>query len=237
MARWSTLSTEASNPSSEGLDALSSEDVVSLLLEEDQRGLEAAGRSRKDIAKAASWVAEALEAGGEVLFAGAGTSGRLGILEAAECPPTFGTDPEQIRAVIAGGPGAVFEASEGAEDIAEDGAAAAKELGAGDLLVAVSASSATPFVLGALTAARENVQLDAVRVGIEQDWDNRGVLAMDGARPVPSGTRITIDLASPLPEEDVEDLVARALTKDPWFLTLRDAQPVTTAVSVNCGIA
>jgi len=155
-AEWGALSTEASNPASEGLDTLSSEEVVSLLLEEDQRGLEAAGRSQEGIAQAASWVAEVLDGGGTVLFAGAGTSGRLGILEAAECPPTFGTDPEQIRAVIAGGPEAVFEAREGAEDIAEDGARAADELGAGDLLVAVSASSATPFVLGALASAQGN---------------------------------------------------------------------------------
>jgi N-acetylmuramic acid 6-phosphate etherase len=113
-----------------------------------------ARRSQEGIARAASWVAEVLDGGGTMLFAGAGTSGRLGILEAAECPPTFGTEPDQIRAVIAGGPEAVFEAREGAEDIAEDGAAAAKELGAGDLLIAVSASSATPFVLGALASAR-----------------------------------------------------------------------------------
>jgi len=155
-AEWGTLSTEASNPASEGLDTLTSEEVVSLLLEEDQRGLAAAGRSRKDIAEAASWVAETLEAGGGVVFAGAGTSGRLGILEAAECPPTFGTDPEQIRAVIAGGPEAVFEAREGAEDVFSDGAGAVEEFGAGDLLVAVSASSATPFVLGALASAQGN---------------------------------------------------------------------------------
>ncbi len=156
MARWGALSTEASNPSSEGLDTLSSEEVVSLLLEEDQRGLAMARRSQEGIARAASWVAEVLDGGGSVLFAGAGTSGRLGILEAAECPPTFGTDPEQIRAVIAGGPEAVFEAREGAEDVFEDGAGAVEDLGAGDLLVAVSASSATPFVLGALVAARDN---------------------------------------------------------------------------------
>jgi N-acetylmuramic acid 6-phosphate etherase len=154
VARWGALSTEASNPSSEGLDTLSTEEVVSLLLEEDQRGLAIARRSQEGIAQAASWVAEVLDGGGTMLFAGAGTSGRLGILEAAECPPTFGTDPEQIRAVIAGGPEAVFEAREGAEDIAEDGARAADELRPGDLLIAVSASSATPFVLGALASAR-----------------------------------------------------------------------------------
>jgi len=154
MASWGTLSTEASNPASEGLDTLSSEEVVSLLLVEDRRGLEAAHRSREGIAEAASWVAETLDAGGTVLFAGAGTSGRLGILEAAECPPTFGTDPERIRAVIAGGHEAVFEAHEGAEDISSDGALAANDLGSGDLLIGVSASSVTPFALGALKSAQ-----------------------------------------------------------------------------------
>jgi N-acetylmuramic acid 6-phosphate etherase len=151
---WRALSTEASNPSSETLDTLSTEEVVSLLLEEDRRGLEIALRSRGDIAQAASWVAEVLDAGRTVLFAGAGTSGRLGYLEAAECPPTFGTDPEQIRAIIAGGPEAVFAAREGAEDVFEDGSAATDKLSDGDLLIAISASAVTPFVLGALESAR-----------------------------------------------------------------------------------
>ncbi len=153
---WGALSTEASNPSSENLDTLSTEEVVSLILEEDQRGLEVAHRSRAGIAQAAIWVSETLDAGGGVVFIGAGTSGRLGILEAAECPPTFGSDPEQIRAVIAGGTEAVFEAREGAEDVFEDGACAVEEMGLGDLLVGLSASSATPFVLGALASARES---------------------------------------------------------------------------------
>ncbi len=153
---WRALSTEARNPASESLDTLSNEEVVSLLLEEDQRGLELARRYSQDIARAASWAAETLAGGGEILFAGAGTSGRLGILEAAECPPTFGTEPEQIRAVIAGGPEAVFAAREGSEDISEDGAAAAGHLGKGDLLIAISASSITPFALGALVSARRS---------------------------------------------------------------------------------
>jgi N-acetylmuramic acid 6-phosphate etherase len=154
MAEWGTLSTEAPNPSSGDLDTLSTVEVVSMLLAEDRRGLEAALRSREGIAKAASWVADSLADNGTVLFAGAGTSGRLGILEAAECPPTFGTDPEQIRAVIAGGRDAVFEAREGAEDVSADGATAVAELGVGDVLIAVSASSVTPFALGALESAR-----------------------------------------------------------------------------------
>jgi N-acetylmuramic acid 6-phosphate etherase len=151
---WGALPTEASNPASTGLDTLTTPEVVSLLLEEDRRGLETVLRSRELIAQAAEWVADTLEDGGTVLFAGAGTSGRLGILEAAECPPTFGTEPERIRAVIAGGRDAVFAAREGAEDIAADGAAAAGHLKGGDLLIAISASSVTPYVLGALATAR-----------------------------------------------------------------------------------
>ncbi len=84
-----------------------------------------------------------------------------------------------------------------------------------------------------MTAARENLQLDSVCVGIEQDWDNRGVLAMEGASPVPSETRIAINIATAEGEKNVGALVARALEKDPWFLALRDAQPVTSELSVN----
>jgi len=154
MAEWGQLSTEASNPASRDLDTLAPEDVVSLLLEEDRRGLDATLQHTREIARAATWAAETLAGGGKVLFAGAGTSGRLGILEAAECPPTFGTDPDDIRACIAGGREAVFAAHEGAEDVLSDGAAAAKDLGSGDLLVGISASSVTPYVVGALEAAR-----------------------------------------------------------------------------------
>ena len=154
MASWGALSTEAPNPASEGLDTLATKEVVALLIEEDLRGLEATLQSREGIAQAAAWAAETLAAGGVMMFAGAGTSGRLGILEAAECPPTFGTDPEQIQAVIAGGRDAVFEAREGAEDVHADGAEAAEDLSEGDLLIAVSASSVTPFILGALETAR-----------------------------------------------------------------------------------
>jgi N-acetylmuramic acid 6-phosphate etherase len=107
------------------------------------------------IARAAVLVADALQAGSRIVFLGAGTSGRLGALEAAECPPTFGTDPDRIRAVMAGGEDAVFRAVEGAEDRDEDGRAEAERLRTGDVLVGISASSVTPFVRGALETARE----------------------------------------------------------------------------------
>ena len=151
---WRRLPTEARHPASDQLDSLETETIVSLLLEEDRRGLDAARRHARDIARAADWLAETLAAGGDLLMVGAGTSGRLGVLEAAECPPTFNSDPERIRAAIAGGAEAVFRAQEGAEDRAEDGRAAAGELRSGDLLLALSASSVTPFARAALTEAQ-----------------------------------------------------------------------------------
>jgi N-acetylmuramic acid 6-phosphate etherase len=155
MDRWRTLLTEERHPESENLDTLSSQEVVTLLLEEDRRGLDLALTHSEAIAQAADQVADSLAAGGSVVFAGAGTSGRLGVLEAAECPPTFGSDPEQIQALIAGGNAAVFRAREGAEDDEEAGRESVRELGANDLLIGLSASSVTRYVQGALRQARE----------------------------------------------------------------------------------
>jgi N-acetylmuramic acid 6-phosphate etherase len=151
---WGELPTESRHPGSRDLDRLPTGEVVALLLEEDRRGLAAALEHRDAIARAAEWLAETLAGGGSALFVGAGTSGRLGIVEAAECPPTFGTDPERIRAVIAGGDEAVFQAREGAEDREDEGRAAVDGLGEGDLVIGLSASSVTPYPRGALDEAR-----------------------------------------------------------------------------------
>jgi N-acetylmuramic acid 6-phosphate etherase len=153
--RWRHLLTESRNPRSRGLDAMPVEKIVQLLVDEDRRALAAAARETRAIAKAARAAARTLERGGRLVFAGAGTSGRLGVLEAAECPPTFGTDPDRIHAIMAGGEEAVFRAVEGAEDRGDVGRRAARRLGPKDLLVGISASSVTPFVRGALAAARE----------------------------------------------------------------------------------
>lgn len=155
MDRWRTLLTEGRHPASAELDRLSTEEIVALLLEEDKRGLDLALQSHAVIAKAADWVANTLSSDGSVIFVGAGTSGRLGVLEAAECPPTFGSEPEQIRAVMAGGEEAVFRAKEGAEDDEEGGRKIVGQLAAHDLLIGLSASSVTRYVLGALSGARE----------------------------------------------------------------------------------
>jgi N-acetylmuramic acid 6-phosphate etherase len=122
---------------------------------EDRRVLAALRRARPGIERAAGWLLETYLSGGTVRLFGAGTSGRLAVLEAAELPPTFGTDPRRVRAVIAGGRGAVYRAREGAEDRLEEGARGAGTSLPGDLVIGVSASSVTPFVRGALARARE----------------------------------------------------------------------------------
>jgi len=151
--RWARLPTEAENPRSRILDRLPTERVVALLLDEDRRALAAARRETPAIARAARLVAAVLARGGDLVFAGAGTSGRLGVLEAAECPPTFGTPARRIRARMAGGVSAVFRSREGAEDDERAGRTAGAALRARDALVAVSASSLTPFARGALHGA------------------------------------------------------------------------------------
>ncbi len=152
--RWARLLTESRNARSRRLDTMPTERVVALLLDEDRRAILAAARERRSIARAAGLAADALAAGGDIVFLGAGTSGRLGVLEAAECPPTFGTEPRRIRAVMAGGSESVFSAREGAEDREDLGRREGRRLRAADLLIGVSASSVTPFVRGGLAAAR-----------------------------------------------------------------------------------
>src|SRR5206468_10659395 len=121
---------------------------------EDRRAVLAVGRVQPQIAAAVEMIVTALRDGGHLIFVGAGTSGRLGVLEAAECPPTFGTSPRLVQAIMAGGRGAVFRSREGAED---DASAAARvvqaRVRAGDVVVGVSASGVPPFVRPALAVA------------------------------------------------------------------------------------
>ena len=152
--RWARLLTESRNPRSQRLDALDTRAVVRLLLDEDRRALVATLRQADAVARAARLIARSLSRGGHLVFLGAGTSGRLGVLEAAECPPTFGLSPRTIRAVMAGGREAVFASREGAEDRADRGRREGARLRRGDVLVGISASSVTPFVHGALRTAQ-----------------------------------------------------------------------------------
>jgi N-acetylmuramic acid 6-phosphate etherase len=123
---------------------------------EDREVLRALRQARPEIVRAAEIFRETYLSGGNCLLFGAGTSGRLAVLEAAELPPTFGTDPRRVRAAIAGGRGAVFRSREGAEDRFAEGLLAAEKARPGDLVIGVSASSVTPFVRGALQRARQH---------------------------------------------------------------------------------
>jgi len=154
---WESLPTEALHPKSANLDRLSPEGLLDLLSKEDRKVVSAVEAEAPRIAKAALALARAFSRGGRVFLAGAGTSGRLGVLEAAECPPTFGTAPDRIVGLIAGGAKAVHRAVEGAEDREGEGKGLlrARRLGPKDLVVGISASSVTPFVRGALDFARE----------------------------------------------------------------------------------
>src|SRR5437870_2642580 len=121
---------------------------------EDRRAVLAVGRVRRQIAAAVDMIVAALRGGGRLFFVGAGTSGRLGVLEAAECPPTFGTSPRMVQAIMAGGRSSVFRSREGAEDDVRAAARAVRRrVRRGDVVVGVSASGVTPFVRGALTTA------------------------------------------------------------------------------------
>lgn len=153
-SKWRSLSTEAIHPGSRELDRLGIPGVVALMQEEDRRTLAAVRGARRDIVRAARALSEVHLSGGHCLLFGAGTSGRLAVLEAAELPPTFGTDPRRVRAFMAGGRAALFRSKEGAEDAFAEGARQASKARAGDLVVGVSASSVTPFVRGALSRAR-----------------------------------------------------------------------------------
>jgi len=149
--------TEQRNPRSSAMDTLSPLELVDLINSEDRTVAEAVGAQRLAIARAIQLVVDALRAGGRLIYVGAGTSGRLGVLDAAEMPPTFGTDPVMVQGIIAGGREALVRSQEGAEDRPEDGAAEMDDLGidGNDFVMGIATSGTTPFVHGALARARE----------------------------------------------------------------------------------
>ena len=153
---WQHLATEAVNPRSRDIDTLTPDEIVEVMILDNRSVLAAVQRAKTNIARGAELVADAVLKGGRLIFAGAGTSGRLGVLEAAELPPTFGIDPATAQAIMAGGSAAVHRAKEGVEDDYERGARAIRglRLARKDVVVAVSASGVTPFVRGAVAAAR-----------------------------------------------------------------------------------
>jgi N-acetylmuramic acid 6-phosphate etherase len=156
-SKWQSLPTEAINPATLAIDKLPASGIVDLMIAEDRKMLAAVQRERDRIALGADIIAKALRSNGRVVFVGAGTSGRLGVLESAEMPPTFGTDAEMVQAIMAGGKGAILKAKEGAEDNYEEGARQVSRLQPTkrDVVIGVSASGMTSFVRGALTMSRQ----------------------------------------------------------------------------------
>ena len=150
------LLTEQANPLSSDLDALSTRDLVAVFVEEDRRPQEAVAAAAPALTAAIDAIAERLRTGGLLFYLGAGTSGRLGVLDAAECPPTFCSPPELVQGVLAGGAPALLRSSEGLEDLFDAGRddLIAREFQAGDALVGIAAGGTTPYVHGGLSHAR-----------------------------------------------------------------------------------
>ena len=157
MVELKKIATEQRNQNTMNIDTLSTLDMVKLINREDYKVAEAVSLVTDKIAEAVDLIADRLSKGGRLIYCGAGTSGRLGILDAVECPPTYSTDPEMVQSLMAGGYPAIFKAVEGAEDSKELGIQDMKNISfhAGDVLVGIAASGRTPYVMGCMEYARE----------------------------------------------------------------------------------
>src|SRR5205823_3774588 len=149
--------TEQRNPASRNLDGMTAMEIVRLMNREDRKVAVGVGREIPAIARAVDAIVSGIRKGGRLIYVGAGSSGRMGVLDAAECPPTFGTSPKLVQALIAGGRRAITRAVEGAEDSARNGERdlRAKKLTRNDVVVGIAASGTTPYVLGALKFAQK----------------------------------------------------------------------------------
>ena len=198
------LLTEQVNPDSLNLDQLSSVEFVELFNREDAKAVAAVVAAKENLAKAIDLSAQSLEKGGRLFYVGAGTSGRLGVLDAAECPPTFCTPPELVQGIIAGGAGALVRSSEDLEDCAEDGKAAIarREITQLDVVVGITAGGTTPFVQGAIKAAKSRgattvfiACVPSEQVSVETDVDIR---LLTGPEILAGSTRLKAGTATKL---------------------------------------
>jgi N-acetylmuramic acid 6-phosphate etherase len=204
MSRLEDLLTEQPNPASASIDCLPAEEVLRIINAEDRKVAAAVEREIPAIARAVEAMVEGFERGGRVFYIGAGTSGRLGVLDASECPPTFNVPPEMIQGIMAGGESALSRATEATED---DPATGARDLLArgftrNDVLVGITASGRTPYVLGAVAEAK---RLGAVTIGISctPDSELAGAVAISiaplvGPEVVAGSTRMKAGTAQKL---------------------------------------
>jgi N-acetylmuramic acid 6-phosphate etherase len=245
-ALWGGLPTERASPGSRRLDRLGIERTITLMQREDRRVLAALAATRPALARAAEAFRDCFRSGGTCWLFGAGTSGRLAVLEAAELPPTFGTTPKRVRAVMAGGRAAVFRSREGAEDRRDEGRRQASRARAGDLVIGVSASSVTPFVRGALEQARAGrartvlVTASPVR-GLPRLADIVVILRV-GPEVVAGSTRLKAATATKLALNQITTSAFAAAGKvyGPWMVDLRTGSAklkdrAARIVSAACG--
>ena len=244
---WKKLSTEAVNPKSARLDRAGIERIVALMQSEDRRVLKALLKARPAIIRAAELFRATWLAGRTSFLFGAGTSGRLAVLEAAELPPTFGTDPRRVVAIVAGGRSAVFRATEGAEDRRADGVEGARRVRSGDLVIGVSASSVTPFVRGALEEARRRgagTLLITASRSRETDGLADVVVRLDvGPEVVAGSTRLKAGTATKLALNQITTSALASAGKvfGPWMIDLRAGSAklrdrALRIVAAACGI-
>lgn len=198
------LVSEERNPRTMGIDLMATPEIVKTINAEDRLVPEAVGKTLPQVAQAVDKIVEAFGKGGRLVYIGAGTSGRLGVLDASECPPTFGVPPTMVVGVIAGGLGALVSAVEGAEDNAEGGAAdlRAIDLTNRDVVVGIAVSGRTPYVIGALNYAKS---LGAVTVGLTCNPDSTiagladiSIAPLVGAEVVTGSTRLKSGTAQKL---------------------------------------
>ncbi|MGK7898752.1 MAG: N-acetylmuramic acid 6-phosphate etherase [Xenococcus sp. (in: cyanobacteria)] len=194
------LLTEQINPNSQNLDSISSLEIVDLFNQEDTKTITAIANARESLAATIDAATEGISHGGRIFYVGAGTSGRLGVLDAAECPPTFCTPPELVQGIIAGGAGALIKSSEDLEDLPEDGAQAIAyhKITQVDVVIGITAGGTTPYVHGALKAAKSRgattVAISCVpaeQVPISADIDIRllvGAEILAGSTRLKAGT-------------------------------------------------
>jgi N-acetylmuramic acid 6-phosphate etherase len=204
MEDFARLETEGRNPRTAELDALSTADLVAVLHGENAAVLEAVQATLPQVAQVVELLAERLGRGGRLFYVGAGTSGRLGVLDASECPPTFGVSRELVQGIIAGGAQALTTSIEGAEDDPAAGADAIRErgVGANDVVVGIAASGRTPYVLGALEEAKRLGAATAAVVNVRDSALSRiaeiTLAAVTGAEPLTGSTRLKAGTAQKL---------------------------------------
>lgn len=196
MVELKKIATEQRNPNTMNIDTLPTIEMVKLINQEDHKVAEAVALVTDKIAEAIDVIADRMSKGGRLIYCGAGTSGRLGILDAVECPPTYSTEPEMVQALMAGGYPAIFKAVEGAEDSKELGIEDMKGInfGAGDVLVGIAASGRTPYVLGCMEYAKElgapTVSVTCCPGSVLDNFADIGIAPCPGPEVITGSTRM-----------------------------------------------